>query len=91
MAALQAAIQADDGERLRQAADALLVAAAAGQAWAVQMLADRLDGKPAPQAAADTRAPQVVIVTGVPGTQTAILHGTTVEGEVMCPSIEDLL
>lgn len=44
-AALRRAIAQDDGELLRQAADALLINAASGVQWAVQMLAERLDGK----------------------------------------------
>lgn len=72
--ALSAALTADDGAQLRAAADALLSAAAAGKPWALQMLADRLDGKPAQQALPDTRPPQIVIVTGVPGTPTTVLN-----------------
>ncbi len=44
--ALRRAIAQDDGKRLRQAAEALLDAAAAGEPWAIDKLADRLDGKP---------------------------------------------
>lgn len=43
--ALRRAIAQDDGERVRRAAETLLDEAAAGKVWAVQMLADRLDGK----------------------------------------------
>lgn len=42
------ALAQEDGKRLRQAAEQLLDLAAAGEAWAIEMLADRLDGK-APQ------------------------------------------
>lgn len=42
---LQRAIAQDDSERLRKSAETLLNKAAAGESWAVQMLADRLDGK----------------------------------------------
>ena len=45
MQALDRAIAQDDSERIRLAADQLLNLAAAGEQWAVQMLADRLDGK----------------------------------------------
>jgi HPt (histidine-containing phosphotransfer) domain-containing protein len=45
--ALNRAIAQDDGKKLRKAADKLLDNAAAGEAWAVRELADRLDGKPA--------------------------------------------
>ena len=43
--ALDRAIAQDDSKRLREAADKLLDLAAAGEPWATQMLADRLDGK----------------------------------------------
>lgn len=43
--ALRRAIAQDDGERLRDAAEALLTNAAKGEPWALGMLADRLDGK----------------------------------------------
>jgi hypothetical protein len=47
-AALKRALSAKGGaELLRQAADSLLVSAASGVPWALQMLADRLDGKAA--------------------------------------------
>lgn len=44
--ALRRAILADDGKRIREAAEQLLDLAAAGEQWAVRELADRLDGKP---------------------------------------------
>lgn len=50
-AALDRAIVQEDGKRLRDAAEKLLDFAAAGEAWAIQQLADRLDGKPAQQVA----------------------------------------
>jgi hypothetical protein len=43
--ALKRAIAQDDGSRLRAAAETLLTKAADGEPWALQMLADRLDGK----------------------------------------------
>lgn len=46
LGALERAIAQDNGEKLRKAAHALLNQAAEGEAWAIQMLADRLDGKP---------------------------------------------
>lgn len=46
-AALDRAIAQDDAKLLRAAAEKLLELAAAGESWAVQMLADRLDGKAA--------------------------------------------
>lgn len=45
-AALHRAIVQDDGEKLRRAAMALLDAAADGEAWAIDQLANRLDGRP---------------------------------------------
>ena len=50
-AALDRAIVQEDGKRLRDAAEKLLTEAANGESWAIQMLADRLDGKPAQQLA----------------------------------------
>lgn len=49
MQVLERAIKQDDAKRLRQAAETLLDKAAEGESWAVQMLAERLDGK-VPQA-----------------------------------------
>lgn len=46
---LNRAIAQDDAKRLRQCAEILLDKAAEGESWAVQMLADRLDGKPKQQ------------------------------------------
>jgi hypothetical protein len=43
--ALRRAIAQADGDKLREAADALLNAAADGKPWAIALLADRLDGK----------------------------------------------
>jgi len=43
--AVARAITQDDGKRLRACAETLLDLAAKGEPWAVQMLADRLDGK----------------------------------------------
>lgn len=47
--ALRRAIKQDDSVKLRQAAEKLLDAAAAGEPWAIQHLADRVDGKPKQQ------------------------------------------
>lgn len=47
LAALDRAIAQDSGKRLRECAEILLTLAAKGEPWAVQMLADRLDGKAA--------------------------------------------
>lgn len=54
--ALKRAIAQDDGERLRQAAEQLLDQAAAGQQWAIQYLADRLDGKAAQSVTVETKS-----------------------------------
>jgi hypothetical protein len=45
LGALKRAIAQGDPERLRNCAEMLLDKAAAGESWAMQMLADRLDGK----------------------------------------------
>lgn len=44
---LKRAITQDDGNRIRKAAESLLDNAAEGHPWALNMLADRLDGKAA--------------------------------------------
>ena len=44
--AVNRAIAADDGKRLRSSAERLLDLAANGEQWATQMLRDTLDGKP---------------------------------------------
>lgn len=46
---LNRAISQDDSKRLRDAAEALLDKAAAGEPWAIKELGDRLDGKAAQQ------------------------------------------
>ncbi len=43
---IQRIIAQEDGKRLRKAGERLFDLAAEGEPWAVQMLADRLDGKP---------------------------------------------
>ncbi len=45
-AALERAVLQDEGKQLRAAAEMLLKCAAQGEAWAINQLADRLDGKP---------------------------------------------
>lgn len=47
--ALHRCIAQDDGNRIRKAAELLLDKASEGEIWAIQMLADRLDGKPSQQ------------------------------------------
>ena len=64
--ALRRAIIGDSGERLRRAAEALLDHAAAGEYWAINMLADRLDGKPTQQLQAldeEGRSVAVALIT----------------------------
>lgn len=46
---IRRALAAEDGKRLRQAAETLLDLAASGERWACEMLRDTLDGKPAQQ------------------------------------------
>jgi hypothetical protein len=53
-AALRRAIAQGGAEQVRQAAESLLISAASGVPWALQMLAERLDGK-APQSVEVTR------------------------------------
>src|SRR5258708_18373781 len=45
LAALERALEQDDGKRLRACAEKLLTLASEGHPWAVQFLAERLDGK----------------------------------------------
>ena len=61
--ALDRAIEQDDAKRLRNAAEKLLDLAEAGESWALQMLADRLDGKPAQQVqlSGDADAPLKIV------------------------------
>ena len=61
-AALDRALAQDDGKKLRRAAEQLLDLAAAGEAWAVKELGDRLDGKPAQQltVAGDAASPLTI-------------------------------
>lgn len=47
--AVNRAIAQDDAKRLRAAAEKLLTLASEGTQWAVEMLADRLDGRPMQQ------------------------------------------
>ena len=64
--ALRRAIIGDSGERLRRAAEALLDHAANGEYWAINMLADRLDGKPTQQLQAldeEGRSVAVALIT----------------------------
>lgn len=49
LSALERAVAQDNGKKLRDAADKLLDAAAAGEPWAINALADRLDGRPTQQ------------------------------------------
>jgi hypothetical protein len=60
-AALKRAITQEDGKRLREAAEQLLDQAAAGEAWAIRELADRLDGKPSQTLASDPDNPFTLV------------------------------
>ncbi len=60
--ALNRAIAQDDAKRLRGAAEKLLDLANEGESWAVQMLADRLDGKAAQPIVGDATQPVIVNV-----------------------------
>ncbi len=46
-AALDRALAADDGKRLRRCVETILDLAAEGERWAVELLRDTLDGRPA--------------------------------------------
>ena len=59
--ALDRAIAQDEGRRLREAAEALLDAASNGEPWAINALADRLDGKPAQSIVGDSDSPLEVL------------------------------
>ncbi len=51
--ALRIAVNADDGDgtkKLRRIAEKLVTCALNGESWAIQQVADRLDGKPAQEA-----------------------------------------
>ena len=61
LAALERAMHEDGGRKLRDAADKLLQCAASGEPWAIQMLADRLDGKAIQQISADSDGGAVAI------------------------------
>ena len=61
LAALERAMHEDGGRKLRDAADKLLKCAADGEPWAIQMLADRLDGKVIQQISADSDGGAVAI------------------------------
>lgn len=61
LAALERALQQDDGQRLRDCAEKVLDLAAKGEPWAVNFLADRLDGKPAQSISADVGDGSVAI------------------------------
>lgn len=58
--ALMRAIAQDDGKRLRQSAETVLTKAANGEPWAIQFLADRLDGKPTQMIVGDPDRPLTI-------------------------------
>ena len=61
LAALERALAVDGGEKIRRVAEKLIDSAMAGEPWAIQMLADRLDGKPVQQISADSDGGAVAI------------------------------
>ena len=60
-AALTRSMLADDGKKVRAAAEQLLDQAAAGEPWAIKELADRLDGRPAQAIIGDSENPLLII------------------------------
>ncbi len=66
--ALRRALAADDWRRLKEAAEALATAAASGEPWAIEQVANRLDGKPAQQTilTGDHEGGPIQVLTGVP-------------------------
>ena len=60
--ALERSLLEDDGKHLRQIADKLRDAALQGESWAIQMVADRLDGKPVQALSADADEGNILIV-----------------------------
>src|SRR5438477_5830972 len=61
-AAIKRALAAEDGQALRRIADKVLVLAEQGERWAVELLRDTLDGKPAQQiVATDTEGRALAI------------------------------
>jgi len=61
LAALERALLADGSEKIRGIADKLVEAALSGEPWAIKEVADRLDGKPVQQIAADPEGGAVAI------------------------------
>ena len=70
LSALKRAIAQDDSKRLRESAEQLLTLAAQGEPWAVNMLADRLDGKVSQPIAGDPESPLVVEILKFAGVTT---------------------
>lgn len=70
--AIRRACAQEDGQRIRKAAEKLLDKAADGEPWAIQMLADRTDGRPAQkqEISGPEGAPVSIAVTGIPGGST---------------------
>jgi hypothetical protein len=74
--ALKRAIAQDNGERLRQAAEQLLDMAAAGEPWAINTLADRLDGKAAQSVTIEAPDVEQLSLTDLKGALAAVIAGT---------------
>ena len=75
--ALKRAIAQDDGERLRKAAEQLLDQAAAGEQWAIQYLADRLDGKAAQSVTVETKSVREMSLAELTAQLAAIADGSS--------------
>ena len=61
LASLERSLLEDDGKPLRAITDKLRDAAISGEPWAIQMVADRLDGKAVQQLSADIDGGNVAI------------------------------
>ena len=71
--AIKRALAQTDGAKLRKIAETLINRAAEGESWAIQQLADRLEGKPKQQieqSGPDGGPLQLTVVTGVPSVDT---------------------
>ena len=78
--ALRRAIAQDDGVRLRAAAEKLLDLAAEGEQWAINTLADRLDGKAAQSVTVETPDVENLSLTDLKSAIAAALAGSSEAG-----------
>lgn len=67
--AIRRACAQENGKRIRAAAEKLLDKAAEGEPWAIQMLADRTDGRPTQkqEITGEDGGPLSILVKGLPG------------------------